>query len=165
MDDVEIANAIRILRFLCWAWAASHIAGVFLSAWHDERELRSEANLLMDRVCSKLLRGYGAGSSLLRCDEARAVLGSGPTLLIVFERAGVNLVTNTLAAARREIGAFLRVLGLLGAMTTAILLLAETAAKSASDWARRAYEQREMSSMRRAKCETAVVLGDGLKED
>lgn len=163
MDDVEVAKAIRILRLLCWVWSASHVAGVFLSAWHQERELRSEANLLMDKVCTQLLRGYGAGSYLIRCDEARAVLGSGPMMLVVFERAGVNLVTNTLAAARREIGAFIRVVGLLGAIATAILLVAESVAQAAKDWKRRMYEHRETSAMRRSAGESLVFIGP--KED
>lgn len=165
MDDAEVAKAVRILRCLCWAWAVTHVVGVFLSAWHAERELRSEAKLLMDKVCTKLYRGYGAGSALLRCDDARAVLGAGPMLLVVFERAGVNLVTGTLAAARREIGAFLRVVGLLGAMTTAVLLLAETASKSTRDWARQVYEQRAESAMRKSAGESLIYMGDGVKED
>jgi len=155
----------------------------------------------MDNVCNTIPRGYNAGSSLLRCDDARAVLGAGPLLLVVFERAGVrlhygvsiwiapyllgqhahdsllpllgqhahrfpkphqvNLVVDTLASARREIGAMLRVLGLFGAVTTGLLLVAESVATAARNWSRRNYEQQFSGSiMRKSKEETLIDLKD-----
>ena len=149
---------------LCWVWSACHIASVLLCSWHDESELRAEAALLMDRVCI-MPRGYAAGSTLIRCDEARSILAGGPMPLVVFERAGVRLVMDALAATRREVGAMVRVLGLLGAATAAVLLLAQSASLSMRTWSRHVYEQGATSPMRRAMAEAVVCLDQDTKED
>ena len=155
----------RAGALVCWAWAACHIAAVFIGAWHDEHELRAEARLLLDLVCT-LPRGYAAGSALIRCDEARAVLAGGPLPIVAFERAGVRLVTDALAAARREVGAMVRVIGLLGAATAATLILAQSVATSIGARSRRAYEYGATSDMRRALSEAVINFGtDHTKED
>ena len=129
-----------------------------MTALHNERELRAEAQLLLDTVCT-MPRGYAAGSSLIRCDEYRAILGAGPLALVVFERTGINIALNTFAAARHELFAFLRTVGLAGAIILAILLIGQSLSEYAATVSRRAYEQSTTSPMRRAACETAVAMG------
>ena len=155
----------RACTILCWVWAGCHIAAVLMGAWHDECELRAEAKLLMELVCT-MPRGYAAGSSLIRCDDARAILAGGPLPLVVFERAGVRLVTDALAAARREVGAMVRVLGLMGAAAAAVLIFAQSAATSVHTWSRRSYERGATSEMRRSLSEAVINFGqDHTKEE
>ena len=151
---------VVVFRVLCWAWSLAHVTSVVLRSWHDESSLRSEAAMLVARICTAP-GGYSAGSALIRCDDARAVLAAGPMALIVFERAGVRLVSDTLGAARRELGALLRVLGLAGALVMALLPVADSAACAVTTWSTRRAEQAATSEMRRCKDQSVWTL----KED
>lgn len=150
----------RIVCAVLWAWFASHVVRVGISVLHSERELRAEARLLLDSVCT-MPRGYAVGSSLIRCDEYRAILAAGPVALVVFERTGINIVANTFAAARHELYACLRTIGLAGAIILAILLIGQSMSDYGVAVSRRMYEQTVLSPMRRVAGETAVGMGDG----
>lgn len=140
-----------------WTWSIAHLLGCFYHEMFEERELRAEARLLLDRVCL-LPRGYPAGSSLIRCDEARSILGAGPLLLVALQRTGGAVVLDALAAARREVSAALRVVGLLGAAVAAVLVAAQILAMRCSEWCRRDREEKEGSEFRRSKESSFVTM-------
>ena len=138
-----------------WAFAALRVISCFFRAWHDENELRGEAQLLLRQVCD-IPRHHAVGSSLIRCDEARSVLGGGPLPLVVAERALSYLILGTLSAARREVGAFLQTVGMLGAIGLAVVFTVRSVLmkRSLRRWEK---EQREATSeMYRART-TAIV--------
>ena len=151
-----IAYALRVAAL---TWAACHVAVCLWHAFSEETELREEARLLVDRICS-LPRGYAAGSTLLRCDEARAVLGAGPKALIVFERAGRMIVIDAFAAARREVVALVRLLGFVGAAALALLVIAQHASTALSDWGCRKNELAATSEAHRTKGAAFVSMED-----
>lgn len=125
-----------------WALAALRVVSCCFRGLHDERELRSEASLLLNQVCD-IPRAASAGSTLIRCDEAKAVLAQGPLWLVAIERALTYLVVDTLAAARREVCAALQAVGMLGAVTIAAILAVRTVVER---WKRRAWEFQESHS-------------------
>lgn len=140
-----------------WAFASLRVISCFFQAWHDENELRGEALLLLRQVCD-IPRHHAVGSTLIKCDEARSVLGGGPLPIVVAERALSYLILGTLSAARREIGAFLQTVGLVGAIGLAIVLSVRSVLlkRSARLWEK---EQREATSeMFRARSSAIVPL-------
>jgi hypothetical protein len=140
-----------------WAFAALRVISCFFRAWHDENELRGEALLLIRQVCD-IPRHHAVGSTLIKCDEARSVLGGGPLPLVVAERALSYLILGTLSAARREVGAFLQTVGLVGAIGLAIIFTVRSVLMKRS---RRQWEKDQCeaaSEMFRARSSAIVPL-------
>lgn len=147
-------------KIALWSWAAAHVATCFWRAWSGEVELRSEARLLLDRVCGE---GISLGSALIRCDEARAIVAAGPLPLIAFEAAGRRLMLDTLAAARRELAALARTLGLIGAVFSAMFLVARHFAVRAGVW-NQCIKESSLSEMKRAKHASFINMGSQIIE-
>lgn len=144
------------------AWAAAHVATCLWAAYSAETGLRAEARLLTDRVCGAAM---GLGGALINCDAARAALQGGPLALVVFERAGARLLQDTFAAARREVAAFLRLVGFMGALASGVLLISQALAMRAALWRRRSHEEAACSEAYRTKNAAFVAVGDGWTED
>ena len=150
------------VRAVFWAWAVAHVLSCVWCAYAAESDLRGEARLLIERVCSTP-RGYSVGSSIIRCDEARAILGAGPLPLVVFERAGRTMLVDALAAARREISALLRMIGLFGAFASALLIVARALAQRLSVW-RQEDREKDCSDMCRAKQSMRINMPEYVEE-
>ena len=132
----------------------AHVISCIWAAYSQETELRGEARLLIETLCSTP-RGYSASSSLIRCDDARVVLGAGPLALVVFEQAGRRLVLDALAAARREVASIVRTLGLLGAVGSALVLVVRGMMVRINDW-RQCEAEHTFSKMHHAKQSSIV---------
>lgn len=104
-----------------WSLAGLRIVTCAFRALHDERELRGEAALLLNQVCD-IPRSHAVGSTLIRCDEAKAVLAQGPLWLVSLERTLSYIVLDTLAAARREVWALINTLTMFGFLAAGAVL-------------------------------------------
>lgn len=135
---------------MCWTWALAHVANESAAAWHTERELRAEAAVLLDRVCS-LPRNFPAGGTLIRCDDARAVMGRGPIAFVAAERAAAALIKDLVEAARHEVGALLRAFGFAGALISAAYVVTGQLACRAKVWGVEAHERAHASDVYRTK--------------
>lgn len=140
-----------------WALATLRVVSCVFRGFHDERELRGEASLLLNQVCD-IPRASSVGNTLIRCDEAKAVLAQAPLIIVAVERALVYLVIDTLAAARREVGAFLQALGFFGAIAVggAVCIRTWIAKRRRKRWE---FDQMGASSeMFKARTSTVVPL-------
>ena len=156
----ERRRLIAGIAVVCWTWALAHVANESAAAWHSERELRSEARVLLEMVCS-LPRSFPAGSSLIRCDEARAVMARGPIAFVAAERAAAALIKDLVAAARHEVGALLRAFGFAGALLSAAVVVSSRLSHRVKLWGLEQNERVYASDVYRTRGAMYLPMGTG----
>ena len=151
--DLAARSAVA-LGVAAWGWVLLHSAATYAAMLKEETELRAEATWLLRTACA-VSRGAAMGSSLIRCDEARAVAARWVRLSAA-ERASAAVLRTLLDGARREIAALLRALGALGLAGYAGAVAARILAARADVARRQRFEALSFSAAWRQR-NTAVV--------
>jgi hypothetical protein len=80
-DTLRFRGVLSSFCLVCacalWAWLCLHTTTAFAANWREERELKAEANMLLDNMCS-LPRSFPISGSLIKCDEVRAAAPAPP---------------------------------------------------------------------------------------
>lgn len=109
----SVMSFVYVFTILSWVWFFAHCFVIFAQEVRTNRELRVEALLLLEGVCS-LPRSYPISGKLIRCDEARDIASARYVVVTAVERTAARLMKDLVWTVREEASITMRSLGVLG---------------------------------------------------